>query len=145
MTCDDITVFTITGDTYTVEMAYPSYNSPQNRIDSSVKLFDFWSGRFDTRHDGISTEPVRINGFETLCGDNSAICFPLCFPICFKSALCTKFDKIDYMMENHEEITVSGLGDCFNGTYIIKNFSYSSMDRVRDAIRWSLTLELVRR
>ena len=45
------------------------------------------------------------------------------------------------MMNHHEEVTISGLGDEYDGTYIIKDFRFETLDKGRGYFAWELVLE----
>lgn len=144
MSCDCGT-FTLAGDSYTVTLNKPEIGGEDKNLDNDIKLFDFWSGNFDTNFEGINSRPLTLSGVETLCGTNLGVCFPICFPMCFAQPMWDKFEQINEMMDNHEEVTITGLGNCIDGVYIISNFSLNTIIGTNQAIKWNINLELVRR
>jgi hypothetical protein len=142
MTCN---TFTITSDSYTITLNKPAPSGEDTTISKDVRLFDFWSGNFDTDDAGIIDRPLHLTGVEYLAGDNIGICFPICFPICFNKPLSQKFAHIWEIQEAHEKVTISNLGDCIDGVYIIKNFTFKTIVGSPTAYSWSMDIELVRR
>jgi len=145
MSCNCDT-FTVTGTSYTVTLNKPIPSGEENSLQNDIVLFDFWSDNFDTSFEGINSRPLSLTGYEIMCGDNiSGGCFPMCFPLCFAQPLWTKFINIQYMIDNHEPLTITGLGDCIDGTYILSHLKISAVRGTPSVIRWDLSLELKRR
>ncbi len=135
--------FTLESDSYIVYLHKPERGSVDGSINNTVDVFNFWDDDFAVINRGIETEPLTLRGVELVCGDNVGLCFPLCFPICFSQPLAVKFDTIDSIMNAHEEITISGLGDCIDGVYVISDFSWGPMSGSQ-AYWWTLSLQYVR-
>ena len=136
--------FTITSNTYTILLTKPIWGGEDRSLAKGIVLFDFWNNTFDTDDKGINSEPLRLEGIEEVCGDNEGLCFPFCFPFCFSKPLANKFSYIHTAMNNHEEVKITGLGNCVNAYYIIRNFHYSTMRGFPSAYKWSLELEFVK-
>lgn len=130
--CTDYTCakFTIVGDTYTVELRKPEYGGEDNRISKNLNKKSFWSGDYTVGDEGISSEPLVLTGME--------------FTICPLTTLVKKMHDILYMSNNNEEVTISGLGDCMDGVYVIKNFRYGTVEKMIKIYAWTMVLEKVR-
>ena len=129
--------FTLQSDTYTVYLSKPQWRGEDNKLNKNITIFDFWDNDFETVDIDISSQPLRLVGLER---DEFSFCFPACFPF-GHSSIETKFENIDEMMNNHEEVTISGLGDEYDGTYIIKDFRFETLDKGRGYFIWELVLE----
>lgn len=136
--------FTLESDTTIVYLTKPEPNEEINKTAHDIKIFDFWDESFDTTSNSIQGQPLTISGTEIIGGDNEGLCFPICFPVCFSSPLCKKFSDIWAMSNNHDEVTITGLGDCMDGVYIIENFTFNTIKGYPFALKWELTLEFVR-
>lgn len=143
MSCDCGT-FLIESNSYAIYLTKPIWGGEDRNITKDVKIFDFWSGAFDTIDNELTSEPLRLGGVEEICGINEGLCFPMCFPLCFSKPLSDKFGRIHDLMNKHEKIKITGLGDCMDGYYVIRNFHYSTIRGAPSAYRWSLSLERVR-
>jgi len=55
-----------------------------------------------------------------------------------------KFTDIHDIMNLHEEIAISGLGDCVDGYYYIKNFHFETIEGAPRVRQWKLVLEFSR-
>jgi len=143
MSCDCAT-FTIESNTHTLYLTKPIWGGEDRNIAKDIKIFDFWDNSFDTIDNELVSEPLRLEGVEEICGMNEGICFPICFPMCFSKPLSDKFGYIHDLMNKHEEIRITELGDCMDGYYIIRNFHYSTIKGAPSAFKWSLELEYKR-
>ncbi|MFX1588580.1 MAG: hypothetical protein ACFFC1_10520 [Promethearchaeota archaeon] len=121
--------FTLAGTTYTVYLTKPIPDGADNRLSKFLTRFSFWSENYDVHDEGIEGQPLMLSGIESSCsiGDTTI-----------------EFEKINYLMDEHEEITISGLGDCYNAVYVIKRFSYRNIKKTVYGFAWDLTLEKVR-
>jgi hypothetical protein len=138
--------FTLESTSYTIYLNKPNYgNGHDASINNQVDVFNFWDKALDIVPRGLDTEPLSLGGYEILCGDNIGICFPICFPICFAGPLSTKFENINALMDDHEEVTISGLGDSVDGVYVIQNFEFGTVRGSPNALWWRLSLQYVRR
>lgn len=146
--------FTLQGPETTLYFPMPEWGSPDNRITKSVDLFNFWKGDIDTADRGINDQPLNIGGVVRVCGPwvsaTYPLCFPICFPACFNEVIGGNAAMTDWLisinnaMNNGEEFTISELGDCLNGIYVIKDFTFDTIEKSPDAYAWSLKLERVR-
>ena len=134
---------TLQGTVTTLYFPKPEYMNPNNEVSKNVDLFNMWSGYISTVDRGINTQSLNIGGTVCICGLWEGVCFPLCFPICFSSAMTTWLDSIETAMNSGEEFTINELGDCLNGVYVIKDFSFDTIKGVVNAWSWSLNLERV--
>lgn len=130
--CIDYTCgqFTITGDTYAVSLRKPIPSGETNKIVKNINRKAFWSGDYDVNDDGINSQPLILNGIE--------------FTLCDLVDLVAKMTEILYMSNENEEVVITGLGGCMNGTYIIKSFRYSTIPKAIEAYAWTMVLEKVR-
>jgi len=129
--------FTLQSDSYTVYLSKPQWSGEDNKLNKNISIFDFWDNDFEAVDIDISSQPLRLIGLEK---DEFGFCFPLCFPFGHNS-IVTKFENINEMMNNHEEVTISGLGNSMDGTYIIKDFKFETLDKGRGYFAWELVLE----
>ena len=134
---------TLQGTVTTLYFPKPEWANPNNEISKNVDLFNFWSGDIDTVDKGISTQSLDMGGTICICGVWEGVCFPICFPICFSSAMTTWLNSITVAMDNGEEFTINELGNCLNGVYCIKNFSFDTIEKVPSCFKWRLSLERV--
>lgn len=131
MTCDDCSTFTLTGDSYTVNLKMPIPSGESYKVGKEINRDSFWSGNYEIDDEGISEQPLVLNGIEfAACADDI-------------STVTNNITQISEMRDNNEEIVITGLGTCMNGTYIIKNFSYRTIPRTINAYTWTLVLEKV--
>lgn len=145
MTCTIFTLTTVeTSDS--VILNCPFRDSLNNRLDKQLKQFNLWAD-YKLHDEGIAGQPLNFEGIER--GKTYGVCFPLCFPICFNQVIeitaqtaQEKFAKIHSWMENHYTITLSAFGNCFDATFIIKNFTVQSMKHPSSYL-WKLSLEKV--
>lgn len=142
MTCSCVT-FTLESESYLVYLKKPLQLGENETLNKDVIIYDWWSGDFTTYDADLVTRPVVLKGIEFLCEENLCSYFPWCFPVCFTAEFNQQFIDMHCMMDNHEEVTVSGLSDDLDAVYIIKNFSHKSI-QVPNALEWQLTLEKVR-
>lgn len=128
MSCENsCPTFTLAGTTYTIYLHKPQL--PDNRLSKFLSRFSFWSENYAVHDEGIEGQPLMISGIESSCsiGDTT-----------------TEFEKINEMADNHEEITISGLGDCYDAVYVIKKFGYRNIKKTVYGFEWAMTLEKVR-
>lgn len=140
------TTFALVGETSTVTLCMPTWANEDNSIDKDIQLINFWDNSLDTTDKGINTQPLVIGGVECASDSHSGLCIPFCVPFCFTDRLCNEVtERLRVMMNNGEQVTISDLGDCQNGVYVVKDFTWDTIKRIPACYRWSLTLELVRR
>lgn len=143
--CGDCNTFEIIGTTQTITLMMPIYNGEDNRISKNINRFNFWSGNYNVHDDGIEAQPLVLNGVDFRCEGNYGMCFAggqICFDLCFNMGHTDKFIVLMDMSDNNEEVTISGLGDCMDAVYVIRNFSFKTIAPL--AYSWSMTLEKVR-
>jgi len=136
--------FTLQGGSTTLVFPVPEWANPNNEIGKTVDLFNFWDGDIDTVDRGIDTQTLSIGGTVCICGIWEGVCFPICFPMCFSAPMTTWLENIESAMNNGEEFTISELGDCLNGVYIIKDFTFDTIPKSPECFNWGLQLERVR-
>lgn len=145
-------VFTLQGTSTTLYFPMPEWSNPENGINKNLDLFNHWYGDIDVIDTGINDQPLSLGGTVYICGSywslygSLGLCFPLCFPLCFSSSggMTIWLNKIDDAMNNGEKFTISELGDCLNGVYIIKDFTFNTIRKSPGAFTWDLKLERVR-
>lgn len=140
--------FTLTSACHTVSLNMPIWGGEDKKINKSLARFQFWTDNYAVHDTGIESQPLILNGIDVSCGE-AGFCFPLCFPMDtamrFDAAWINKFIYIHEMADNHEEVTITGLGQCIDAVYIIKDFRLDTIPMHGiSALSWSLTLELVR-
>ncbi len=119
--------FTITSPTITLTMDMPEWDGGENRqINKNIDVINFWTDDLDTVDKGKISEPIVLTGIET------------------GESLSAKFINIWGIQNRHEEITITGLGDCMDGVYIIKNFHFETIPKNARFFKWSMSLEFVR-
>jgi len=122
----------------------PEWASPDNEISKTVDLFDFWDNDIDTVDRGINTQTLKIGGTICICGVWEGVCLPFCpDSFCFSQAMTTFLDSFRQAMNNGEEFTINELGNCLNGVYVVRNFSFNTIKRTPSCFRWELDLERV--
>jgi len=127
-------VFQLHTDTYRVFLPVPEYGGESGSINNEIMLFDFWINERDTDTIGINSEPIVLGGTIFACGDNKET---------EMVGIGTKFLNIHSMMDAHEKVRITGLNDCFDAYYIIKNFRHATIRGSPYAYAWQLTLEYV--
>ena len=133
--------FTIVSNCYTITLDKPVWGGEDNKINKNLANFQFWTDTYKVHDRGIASQPLILNGIDTICGER-ILCFPLCFPICFDKAWFAKFMHLHEIMDNHEEVIITGLGDCMDAVYIIKDFKVDTVPRHgKHYLAWALTLE----
>lgn len=132
--------FVLTSASHTIEFNLPNYGDVDGSLSKSITKFGFWSEHYRIHDEGIAGQPVTITGIEYIPGINTR-CFPLCFTFCFYVTPIEKFVMMDEIMDAHEEVTITGVGDCFDAVYIIVDFRVENVDRSPGAYRWTLSLE----
>jgi hypothetical protein len=137
----DCEKFTITSDCYTIRLAKPFWNSEDAKLNKDLKNFQFWTDNYTVHDRGIDSQPLVLVGVKTVHGEEVQG-FPLCFPICFDCACFLSFNLLNEIMDRHEEVTISGLGDCIDAVYMIKDFSLETVPKHgMNYLVWTLTLE----
>ena len=131
--CGD--VFNMRSATHSIYLPMPEMGSEAGTLSNEIKLFDFWIGERDAVNIGINNEPIILSGTIYACTDDEDV---------EMTAIATKFLNIHDMMDNHEEVTITELGDCVDAVYIIKSFKYNTIKNSPYAYTWSLTLEYKR-
>jgi hypothetical protein len=146
--CNDCDTFSIAGDSYTVLLSAPIWGGEDNKIVKDIDRKSFWSGNYEVNDDGINSQPLVLTGVEfASCEDDlCGISFEsdAHFSLCFNMKFTNKMRFITEMSNNNEEVTISGLGDCMDGVYIIKHFHYDNIKGAINAYAWNMTLEKVR-
>ena len=137
--------FTLHGSSTDIYFPMPEYGVPENAISKNITLFNFWEGDRDTVDTGINAQPLLIGG--TVCNNcgpwGNGLCFPICFPACFND-MSWWLTAIETAMNNGEEFEIDELGDCLDGVYVIRNFTFASIKKSPNCYEWSLDLERVR-
>lgn len=145
-TCGSCNTFSIVGDSHTVELKMPFPNGESNKITKDIQRFNFWSGNYAVHDNGINSQPLVLQGIESASCDKEYIgmCFEggACFNLYFNMKFTNKFRFIMEMSNDNEEVTITELGDCMNAVYVIKNFTYTTINP--RAYSWTMTLEKVR-
>lgn len=137
--------FTIVSDASTVTLCMPDWGGENNSIAKDVRIFNFWDGNLDTVDSGITNQPLTLTGIECVDNNHEGLCIPYCVPFCFNLRLSDEVVKrLNTMMNDGKEVTISELGDCQNGVYIIKSFTWNTIPKSSCCYRWSLQLEFVR-
>jgi len=143
--CGSCSTFSLAGDTYTVNLKMPHYNSEDNKITKDIVHFNFWSGNYTIHDDGINSQPLILRGveFATCEEEYLGMCFGECmqFNLYFNMKFTNKFRFIMEMSNNNEEVTITGLGDCMDGVYLIKHFNFKTL--TPESRSWSMMLERV--
>lgn len=124
----------------------PEWDSANNEISKTVDLFNFWKNDDVTTVDkGINGQPMVLEGTICICSHWEGVCFPLCpDSLCFTESFTTFLNNLKRDMNNGEEFTINELGNCINGVYVIRNFSFDTINRVPSCYKWRLELERVR-
>jgi hypothetical protein len=123
----------MTSASYTINMPMPNIGGADKKLDKNIAIFDFWNDDFDTSDKGIIQQPLILNGIIAQCGEDES-----------DSAISTKIENIWTIQNNGEEVTISGITDCINAVYIIKNFRFATVPRQPGLFIWQLVLEKVR-
>ena len=136
--------FTLTGTSTILYFPMPEWSNPNNEISKNLTLFNHWNDEIDIIDSGINEQPLSLGGVVRICGLWGGMCFPICFPICFNDGMTAWLNSIDTAMNNGEKFTINELGDCLNGVYVIKDFTFTTIKNSSTAYTWSLKLERVR-
>lgn len=127
--------FSLHGTATTILFPYPEWGTPSNRVDKTVDLLDFWDDDLDTIDRGINTQPLTLAGTVCKCGtgvwENYA-------------EVGVWLDSIKTAMNDGEEFEINELGDCINGVYIVKDFTFNTIKKYPNCYEWNLSLERVR-
>lgn len=118
--------FYITSSTVTISLDMPQWGGENRLINKNIDIINFWTDDLETIDKDKNSEPLILSGIET--GGN----------------LSTKFENIWEIQNSHEEVTVTGLGNCIDGIYIIKSFHFETIPKNIYYFRWTMTLEFVR-
>lgn len=127
--------FSLYGTSTTILFPYPEWGTPNNRIDKTIDLLDFWDNDLDTIDKGISSQPLTLSGTLCKCGTGDWEDY---------TAISTWLDSIKTAMNNGEEFEINELGSCINGVYVISNFTFDTIKKSKNCYAWSLNLERVR-
>ena len=109
----------------------PIWDGENREINKNLNIINFWTDELEALDKGKQSEPLHLVGIETGKATDTY-------------SIVTKFQNVWDMINNHEEVTIAGLGTCMNGVYIIKNFSFETVPGSRVAFKWTLILEFVR-
>lgn len=145
MNCSNCT-FTLASSSGTnYYFPYPEWASPNNEISKQVDLFNMWEDdSIETVDKGINTQTLHLGGIIGICGAYSGLCFPICCTACFSAPFNNMLEYLETDMNAGEEFTISELGDCLNGVYVIKNFHLETIKHAPWYYRYELELERVR-
>lgn len=125
MTC---TLITITSDSYTIQIPMPTWNNVDGKIDNSVDVLNFYEDEdFFNAYMGLNTEPVILRG-RMLISDIT------------DEAMITNIWGI---MDNDEEVDITGIGDCIDDRYIIINYRLDAVEDVYHVFDYTILLERV--
>lgn len=122
--------FTIAGETETVYLTKPSWSGEENEISKDIDRKSFWSGNYSLTDKGIIDQPVVLRGIE--------------YTNIVNSTFTNKMKYLIDMSNENEEVTITGLGDCMDGVYIMRSFHYETIPKTVTAYAWVMTLEKVR-
>jgi len=125
-------IFQLHTDTYNVFLPVPEYGGESGKLSNNIVLFDFWTNERDTNFIGIDSKPIILGGTIFACGDNKET---------EMTAIASKLINIHNIMDAHERVRITGLNDCIDAYYIIKNFRYRTIKGSPYAYTWQLTLE----
>ncbi len=133
-TCGSCDVFTIASESHpTIHLSPPRFRDGEQRtISKEINKFGFWSDNWATYDEGIGREPLTLIGWEWIEESGDLDIFH------------AKFTNIHDIMNQHEEIAISGLGDCLDGYYYIKNFHFRTIKGAPRIREWKLELEYSR-
>lgn len=133
-TCGSCNVFTIASESHpTIHLSPPRFrDGEQWQISKDIKRFGFWSETWAIHDNGIAKEPLSLVGWEWI-DDNGDL-----------DIFHAKFTDIHDIMNKHEEVAISGLGDCLDGYYIIKSFRFKTVKGAPRIREWRLELEFKR-
>lgn len=125
------TGFALTSTTTVVRLNMPEWDGEERVVNKNIDIINFWTDDLETIDKNKASEPLTLTGVET----GSCVTTP---------SIASRFSDIWGIQNRHEEVTISGLGSCMNGVYIIKNFHFETIPGVITAFRWSMVLEFVR-
>lgn len=133
-TCGSCDVFTISSESHpTIHLSHPRFGDGIDRqLSKELQSFNFWSDNWAVHDNGVESEPLTLIGEEWM------------LPTGDMHIMMAKFDDINDLMNKHEEVAVSGLGDCVDGYYYIKDFSYDTIKGSPYGKAWRLQLEFSR-
>ena len=126
-----MTDLTMTSSCATVTLLI-DWAGQENSITKNIVVFNFWDeSSLETVDKGINARPLMLKG---LMSDSYVV----------GSSVATNVNRINAMMNDGAEVSISTEGDCINGVYIIQNFSYSTIKGLPDTFSFTLSLEFVR-
>ena len=99
--------FTIISNCYTIELDAPIWEGEDNKINKQLNQFQFWTDNYAVHDVGIESQPLILTGIESVHDETTA-------------DMHTRFIQLHEIMDNHEEVTISDLGNCMDGVYIRK-------------------------
>lgn len=129
LTMEEYNTLDITSANYESNLRYCPIDSPNKQINMNIDVLNFWTDDITAVDRSVNTEPLILGGTEwaTTASDIDFLAY--------------KFEQIWYMQDDDESITISGVSDCYDGDYVIKDFSFNSIRRQPNAYKWRLTLE----
>lgn len=133
ITVEEYEYLEITSNTYTIKLRFCPIDNPERNITNDINVVNLWKDdEIDTIDEGLNTEPFNFDGVE-YAEDAKTICY-----------IARKFELLWEIMDNNEEITINKFGTCFDSIYVIRNFSFNSIQKHPNAYAWKLDLERVR-
>jgi hypothetical protein len=117
----DFTLTDSTGTVYTLSM--PNWEGEKRSVNKNVVAMDFWDNTFEVFDKGLNDEPVSLYGIELSTA---------------------KIEALDSLMDENKEVTIDGLGDCYDGVYVMTSFTYKTMKGTNQALEWEMELQHVR-
>lgn len=107
----------------------------------------------ETEDEGIDNQPLILGG--TICSEytnpeSGGVCMPVCpGNICFGVTDPGGYTIDDMLAQLKEDMnkgctfTISGLGECLNGVYVITSFKLNTIRRSANCFHWEFQLERV--
>jgi len=133
-TCGLCDVFTIASESHpTIHLNPPRFRDGADwKVAKEIQRFGFWSENWAIHDNGVETEPLVLRGWEWIDESGDIYIFH------------RKFTDIHDIMNKHEEVAISGLGDCFDGYYYIKSFRFRTIKGAPRCREWTIQLEFSR-
>lgn len=122
----------------------PTWDSVRGGLQKDVQLFNMWEGEIETVDRGLNNQGIALSGVWRICGEWEGFCFPICFPICFSEKFADAIEHIHSVMNDGEEVTVTGLEDCLDAVYVIKSFNLNTIVGTNTGFSYYFDLEKVR-
>jgi len=127
----------------------PEWAGVENSFTKDLQVINFWTNTLSTVDKGLYDEPLVLHGKlnrrrRLYTNADTGVCFPLCFPLCFPDWFADMYENFNNDMNNGCEFTISELGDCINGVYVVKDFEIRTVDKNPYYYDYTLTLERVR-